>query len=277
MNRFRNHFAAIVSILLLLSLLLHVWIAGQTHPVAPAIGDGIHPPLRWSDSRITRFRVATYNIHRGKGLDGVRDLKRTAKVLRGADIIGINEAAGPSFFGAPNQVAQLGEMLEMGWLFAANQYRWYHRYFGNGLLSRFAVTRWFNEPLIYSEASGRGLRNMITAQIPLGGKNITVMVTHLDRGPIRDEQLRYVIREFKQYRQRVILMGDFNTSIGNPQLQALFEDNKVIDAIAAALGENRPKAKGDWIITRGFTVLGGGMTPPGVSDHPCFWVDLKID
>lgn len=276
MNRLRKHLAAILSILLLLSLLLHLFVAGQTHPVAPAIGDRIHPPTRWSDNRVTRFRVATYNIHRGKGLDRVRDLKRTANVLQGADIIGINEAAGPSLFGDSNQVAQLAEMLDMGWLFAANQYRWYRRYFGNGLLSRFEVTRWFNEPLIYSEASGRGLRNMITARIPLGSKNITVMVTHLDRGPIRDEQLRYVIAEFKQY-QRVILMGDFNTTIDNPKLQALFKDNKVIDAIDAALGDDSPKAKGDWIITRGFTVLGGGMTPKGASDHPCFWVDLKIE
>jgi endonuclease/exonuclease/phosphatase family metal-dependent hydrolase len=276
LNRLRSHVAAIVSILLLLSLLLHVFVAGQTHPVAPAIGDRVHPPNRWSNNRVARFRVATYNIHRGKGLDGVRDLKRTAAVLKWADIIGINEAAGPSFFGEPNQVAQLGRMLEMGWLFAANQYRWYHLYFGNGLLSRFEVTRWFNEPLIYNEASGRGLRNLITAQIPLGSKNITVMVTHLDRSPIRDAQLRYVIREFKQY-QRVILMGDLNTSIDNPQLQALLEDNTVTDAIDAALGDDRPKAKGDWIITRGFRVLDGGMIPTGVSDHPCFWVDLEID
>ncbi len=276
MTHLRTYFTAIVSALLLISLLLHLFVAGQTHPVAPAIGNGIHPPARWSDSRVTRFRVATYNIHRGKGLDGVRDLKRTAAVLKGADIIGINEAAGPSALGDPNQVAQLAEILGMGWLFAANQYRWYRRYFGNGLLSRFDVTKWFNEPLIYNEASGRGLRNMITARIPLGGKNITVMVTHLDRGPIRDEQLRYMIQEFKQY-QRVILMGDFNTSIENSQMKALFEDHGTIDAIDAALGDKKPTAKGDWIITSGFRVLGGGRTPAGVSDHPCFWVDLEIE
>jgi len=276
LNRLRKYFAAIVSMLLLLSLLLHIWIAGQTHPVAPAIGDRIHPPTRWGDSRVTRFRVATYNIHRGKGLDGVRNLQRTATVLKDADIIGINEAAGPSALGDPNQVAQLADILDMGWLFAANQYRWYRRYFGNGLLSRFEVTRWFNEPLIYSEASGRGLRNMITAQIPLGGKTITVMVTHLDRSPIRDQQLRYVIREFNQYR-RAILMGDLNTSGDNPQLQGLIKDHNAIDAIDAALGDEQPKAKGDWIITRGFRVLDGGMIPAGVSDHPYFWVDLKIE
>jgi endonuclease/exonuclease/phosphatase family metal-dependent hydrolase len=269
-------FAALVSTLLLISLALHLWLAGQTRPVAPQIGNSIHPPTHWREQRVRQFRVATYNIHRGKGLDGVRDLARIAAVLKGADIVGINEAAGPSLFGQPNQVAQLAAILHTGWLFAANQQRWYRDYFGNGLLSRFRVTHWFSEPLIHSESAAGGLRNLITARIPIGGETVTVMVTHLDPGPIRGAQLRYVLNEFGRY-ERVILLGDLNTGADDPLLRALFDDRHVIDAIDAGLRSSKPAGKGDWIITRGFRVLGGGMTPAGVSDHPAFWVDLGIE
>ena len=75
----------------------------------------------------------------------------------------------------------------------------------------------------------------------------------------------------------MILLGDFNTRQNHPLLIQLFEQPGVVDAVNAALGSKKTAEKVDWIITRGFNVLGGGMTPLGISDHPAFWVDLAIE
>ena len=71
------------------------------------------------------FRVATYNVCRGKGTDGIQDLSRAARILSHCDIIGVNELAGPDIWGGSNQAQTLGNQLKMGWLYGANQQRWY--------------------------------------------------------------------------------------------------------------------------------------------------------
>ena len=63
---------------------------------------------------------------------------------------------------------------------------------------------------------------------------------------------------------------------GAVRMQRLVEDRDNCDAIAVALGDKLPcERRIDWIITRGMTIHGGGMIPRGVSDHPCFWVDMS--
>jgi len=260
--------------LLLISLALHVWIASIRGPVSPAMGAKINAPSNWSKPDPKRFRVATYNIRRGKGLDDVRDLRRTAEILRNADITCLNEVGGSSFFGAPNQAQQLGEMLDMGWLFAPNQRRWYRDYFGSGLLSRFEVTRWFREQLVHDENISHSYRNLLTAELSLAGQPVAILVTHLDRARIQDDQLRYIFEKFTRY-DRAILMGDFNAIRDHPQLTGLLSDANNLDAIADAPGSGTT-FRIDWIITRGFDVVDKGASPAGVSDHPYYWVDLAL-
>jgi endonuclease/exonuclease/phosphatase family metal-dependent hydrolase len=149
----------------------------------------------------------------------------------------------------------------------------YH--FGNGLLSRLAVKEWTSEPLVYSKTKSRSHRNLITAQVQVGQQPVTVMVTHLDRGEIRPTQLKDVLDEFCQY-QPAILMGDFNSEADDPLLVEFFADSNNVDAIEATLGDAGDGGRIDWIITRGVTVLSGGMEPKGISDHPCYWVDVEV-
>ncbi|MBN1361964.1 MAG: endonuclease/exonuclease/phosphatase family protein [Sedimentisphaerales bacterium] len=250
--------------------------ANRRTPVEPQSGTGVHRPEGSKPVVQARFRVATYNIHRGKGTDGVRDLDRTADVLREADLVGLNEVGGPAFPGGSDQARQLGEALKIGWLFAPNQRRWYMYHFGNGLLSRPAVGPWTSEPLVYHEDRSRSHRNLLTASIAAGPQPVTVMVTHLDRGEIRPDQLSDVLVEFREH-EPAILMGDFNTDATDPLLIELFADSNNVDAIGAALGDADQPGRIDWIITRGMTVLSGGMEPVGVSDHPCYWVDVQVN
>ena len=262
-------------VLLALCVALYAAYAGRRTPVEPQRGVGISRPSDCQPITQTRFRVATYNIHRGKGTDGARDLNRTAGVLHEADIVGLNEVGGPAFWGQSDQTEQLGRNMKIGWLFAPNQRRWHMYHFGNGLLSRFPVGRWTSEPLVYRKNMSRSPRNLLTAEIEVGEQLVTVMVTHLDRGEIRPTQLKNVLDEFRRY-EPAILMGDFNSNVDDPLLAEFLADSNNVDAIKATLGEAGNGGRIDWIITRGMRVLSGGMEPTGVSYHPCYWVDVEV-
>jgi endonuclease/exonuclease/phosphatase family metal-dependent hydrolase len=257
-----------------LGVALYAGYAGRRTSVGPQQGVGISWPDDSRPASKSRFRIATYNIRRGKGTDGVRDLNRTANVLRDADLIGLNEVGGPPFWDQTDQAEQLGRTLRIGWLFAPNQYRWHKYHFGNGLLSRLEVGRWTSEPLVYDRATTNSYRNRLVAEVMAGSQPITFMVTHLDRGPIRPVQLQSVLGEFVAHTPAV-LVGDFNTTAADPVLVAFFADSNNIDAIGQVLGTSDDKNRIDWIITRGMKVLSGGMEPLGVSDHPCYWVDVE--
>jgi endonuclease/exonuclease/phosphatase family metal-dependent hydrolase len=218
--------------------------------------------------------VATYNIHRGKGTDGVRDLGRTAKVLADADVVGLNEVAGPTLPGQRDQAGRLGGELGIGWLFAPSQRRWHMYHFGNGLLSRLAVGRWTIEPLIHDKTA-HSHRNVLTAEIMVGPQPVTVLITHIARNAIHPTQLRDVLTEFRKHTP-AILIGDLNTTADHPLLINFFADSDNVDAIGVALAEADSSGRIDWIITRGMRVLAGGMEPTGVSDHPCYWVDVEV-
>ncbi len=261
--------------LLALCVALYVAYANRRTPVEPQSGMGVSWPAGCQATSQARFRVATYNIHRGKGTDRIRDLNRTADVLRQANIVGLNEVGGPALPGLNDQAEQLGKKLGIGWLFAPNQRRWHMYHFGNGLLSRLPVGQWTSEPLVYDKTASRGHRNLVTAQVMVEQQPVTVMVTHLDRGEIRSTQLEDVLDEFRQY-DPAILMGDFNSDADDPLLVAFFADSNNVDAIEATLGEADHDGRIDWIVTRGMKVLSGGMEPTGISDHPCYWVDVEV-
>ena len=260
----------LLAILLLFSLALHLYLANIKQAIPPLKGEQINPPSHWNQDNPTRFRVSTYNIRRGKGDDGIRDIRRTATNLLNADIIALNEVAGA--WDGSNQAQQLGKILDMGWLFAPTQRRWYRDYYGNGFLSRFPVKTWTIRPLLYAN-NGRH-RNLVTTQLQISEHSVYSLTTHLDISSVREDQLSYVIDQFLHYKS-AILMGDLNTNSDNLQLIQLFDSGDAKDAIKLALGESAPKKRKDWIITRGFKVIKGGFMERGISDHPCFWVELE--
>lgn len=247
---------------------------------APALtGAGISAPSAWADADVARFTLATYNIRRSKGNDDVRDIARAGGVLEraGADIVGLNELSGTLFYGLTNQAEQLAQLLDLGHLFAPTERQFYQDNFGNGLLSRFAVARWQVLPLYDGRAQSNSLRNMIIAQVPFGARTLHVLITHLDRGDIRTEQLRQVIEAYQALPAPAVLLGDLNTDASEPQLRDLLRDPQHIDAIDEMLrieGIADSDGRIDWLIAKGLSVEGGGFEPPGISDHPGFWVEF---
>jgi len=85
------------------------------------------------------LRIATYNIHRCRGLDRRVQPSRIAAVLEeiDADVIALQEVIGSSATGA-GHAEEIGAALGMGWVMASTRYLRGHR-FGNVVLSRLAI------------------------------------------------------------------------------------------------------------------------------------------
>jgi endonuclease/exonuclease/phosphatase family metal-dependent hydrolase len=92
-----------------------------------------------SDAHWRTLRVATYNIHRCRGLDGRTSPQRIADVIRSIepDVIAMQEVvgAGPSTQG---HAEEIGALLGMGWVMAPTRHL-RGSLFGNVVLSRFPI------------------------------------------------------------------------------------------------------------------------------------------
>lgn len=218
------------------------------------------------------FTFAIYNIHRARGLDGRKDLARISGVIAKADIIGLCEVEGAPVIGGADQCHKLGNLLGCSALFSPTQRRWGRYDRGNGLLlNRIPLTSWYQEPL--HDSTGTHPRSLLRADIKFPEGEVAVFVTHLARRIDQAVQLEVVMQRFRQY-DRAILMGDFNLTRSSPLIRKILADGKTDDAISLALEQDDPE-RIDWIFTRGITVTGGEVHPPGPSDHPCYQVQLR--
>lgn len=241
------------------------------HPTPAASGTAIGAPTRWTVPRAPVCRFGTYNVHGGKGAEGVRDIRRAAEVVRGVDVLALQELRAATRLRTPAQIEQLAGILDLGWLFAPTRTRWFREYRGTGLLSRFPVTHWYREPLV--DLSGHSFRVLTTVAVDFYGHTLWVLCTHLHPRLAREQQLATVLQRFTHY-SPAILMGDLNTTREDPALAALIQEPEVVDAIREALGERDAADRIDWILVKGLRVVRGGVAEVGVSDHPYYWVDI---
>ncbi|MCC7177707.1 MAG: endonuclease/exonuclease/phosphatase family protein [Acidobacteria bacterium] len=113
------------------------------------------------ESRNTHtIRVATYNIHRARGLDGRTRLERIAAVLAtvDADIVALQEVVGASPL-KPGQAAELGAALGMGWVMAPTRH-WRTALFGNVVLSRLPVRHHVQHDLTWKTCEPRNVQRV---------------------------------------------------------------------------------------------------------------------
>lgn len=240
----------------------------------PAQGTTLLGQIPASETEQTTFRVATFNIHGGKGPDDRRDLRRVADTLESFDLIALQEVHGQALPGSADQAELLANELDMAWLFAPTERRWWSDSFGNALLSRLPIEQWKRIPL--QGTQGKAFRNAVVTQVRLGQTTLSVLATHVDRHDDRQAQLAEVIAMFCNLPSPCILMGDMNTDRRDPQWGKLLQDGQVVDVVHAGNPRADDPARIDWIVSRGVEVIAAGSINNGASDHPCYWAELRL-
>lgn len=218
------------------------------------------------------FRLGLFNIRRFKGVDGRADPERTARSVQGCDLVALNEVGGAGWFDDKTQSDVLGDLLHLHSFFFPTERRFGKDSFGNGLLTKLPVASWQSERLASPQAGA--YRQLVEAKVFIGDRPVTLFVTHLENGADRSVQLATVLKQFAETPPPVILAGDLNTRISDPQLRATIDSNAV-DAIAGP-AKRRDPLRRDWILTRGVKVVDSGSVDYGASDHRAYWADLEL-
>jgi endonuclease/exonuclease/phosphatase family metal-dependent hydrolase len=257
-----------------LLFLLCYWSASRRIPTGVVTGEGLRggTPLAWQQPET--IRVATWNIHSGRGQDGRTDLERVARRLIDYHLVGLNEIRGDwAWRGARDQAAELASYLDCSSLFLPFERRWFRDDFGNAILSNCLVMEWKREPLPHARTKGHG--NLTRAAVDVVGGPVLVMVTHIDHREDRRQQLEFVIGQFLAVSGPVVLMGDFNTRPDDPLIAGLLQHGDVIDVLADREPPT-PADRIDWILARGMECLDAGLELGIESDHPLVWAELRV-
>jgi len=124
----------------------------------------------------TSLRIATYNIHRCRGLDGRTRPERIIGVLKAvnADVVALQEVVGAGPHGG-GQAEELGAALGMGWIMSSARLLRGHQ-FGNMVLSRFPITQHVEHDLSWKTCEARRLQRV---DVSVNGSTLHVYNVHL--------------------------------------------------------------------------------------------------
>ena len=165
---------------------------------------------------VTKFRVATYNVHKCRGLDRKTSPERIIRVIKDldADVICLQEVvhapAGTRVFDQAGEIAR--SLPEYAWCFGSNRPLHGGEY-GNMTLSRLALMSWRNYDLTHRKREERGV---LRADIDVGsGQMVHVFNVHLGTGfqERRAQGERLVGAEVLGHPELVyprLVLGDFN-------------------------------------------------------------------
>lgn len=156
------------------------------------------------------LRVATYNIHRCRGLDGRTSPARIARVIRAIepDIVALQEVigAGPR---SPGHAEELGALVGMGWVMAPARHLRGHL-FGNAVLSRFPIRHHAQYDLSWKTCEPRCCQR---ADIAVGGDTLHLYNVHLGTAYLERRyqagRLSAIVHDRRVGVPKIVL-GDFN-------------------------------------------------------------------
>ena len=191
-----------------------------------------------TERRSHTIRVVTYNVHRGRGLDGRTKPDRIAAVLQdvGADVVALQEVvgAGPRHGG---HAEAIGAALGMGWVMAPTRQLWSHQ-FGNVVLSRFPIAHQVRYNLSWKTCEPRGCMRV---DLDLDGVILHLYNVHFGTAILerRVQALRLagIVSDRRVTGPKVVL-GDFNEWTRGPASALLSERLQGID-LAAHLSRRR--------------------------------------
>jgi endonuclease/exonuclease/phosphatase family metal-dependent hydrolase len=162
------------------------------------------------DPHSRTLRVATYNIHRCRGLDGRTNPERIAEVIRSidADIIALQEVIGAGA-NSGGQAEELGALLGMGWVMApARHLR--GCLFGNVVLSRLPIRNHAQYDLSWRTCEPRCCQRV---DIAIGNDTLHLYNVHLGTALLERRhqagRLSAILHDRRIGVPKIVL-GDFN-------------------------------------------------------------------
>jgi endonuclease/exonuclease/phosphatase family metal-dependent hydrolase len=175
---------------------------------------------------MTEVRIATYNVHRCRGMDRRVMPGRIVEVLRDidADVIALQEVIGAGPAGA-GQAEEIGAALAMGWVMNSVRTLRQHQY-GNVVLSRHPIVHHSHCDLSWRTCEPRHCQR---ADIEVDGRTLRVYNVHLGTAVL---ERRYQAKRLASFvhDRRVsgpkVLLGDFNEwmkGLATRTLSSLFE------------------------------------------------------
>ena len=182
-----------------------------------------------SDAHWRTLRVATYNIHRCRGLDGRTNPQRIAEVIRSIepDVIALQEVigAGPSSGG---HAEEIGAALGMGWVMASSRHL-RGCLFGNVVLSRLPIRHHTQYDLSWKTCEPRNAQRV---DIAIGEDTLHLYNVHLGTAFLERRyqagRLSAVLHDHRIDPPKIVL-GDFNEWTKGLATHTLSERMKAID------------------------------------------------
>ena len=164
----------------------------------------------------TRFRVATYNIHKCRGFDRRTSPERIRAVIEElqAEIVCLQEVVdapeGPRIFDQAREIAKA--FPEYSWRFGSNRALRGGNY-GNMTLTRFPIRSWRNHDLTHGKREERGV---LQVDIEIGPNqalhvfNIHLGTSYTERRSQADRLLSAHVLGQETLSDPRIVVGDFN-------------------------------------------------------------------
>ncbi len=186
---------------------------------APLMAGVIVGKCMAQDGTNNAFRVMTYNIHHGEGLDKKVDLQRIADLIKRerADIVAFQEVdKGVERTARRDLPAELAALTGMTAVFS-NNFHFQGGEYGNAVLTRFPITTWTNTH--YTMLRTGEQRGILQLVLNVRGRDLVFMNTHIDyRGDdserlINIDQINGLTPNYAG--KPVLLCGDFNDTPGS--------------------------------------------------------------
>ncbi len=175
---------------------------------------------------MTEVRIATYNVHRCRGMDRRINPLRIVDVLRdiNADVIALQEVIGAGLQGA-GQAEEIGAGLGMGWVMNCVRTLRHHQ-FGNVVLSRYPIVHHSQYDLSWRTCEPR---NCQRADLEIDGELLHIYNVHLGTAVLERRYQAKRLASFVHDRRVTgpkVILGDFNEwmrGLATKTLTALFE------------------------------------------------------
>lgn len=243
--------------------------ASTRRSAGEALGTGPQmPPTEAASS----LRLGSLHVRGGRWKDRDQAAAAIAKCLAGLDLVGLNGVSGARLLSRqPDQTETLARVTGTASIFAPTERRWGGYSYGNGLLTTRSIAQWRRESLASPRTQPK--RNTLTAETAFAGTTLSLVVTQIDSGYDRDEQLAEVIARFRALPEPALLMGELNAAPDLPAMRDLLASSRVryVTADIATATGRRPV---DWIIGRGLYISPASYCDSGVSDHPAIAVEI---